>query len=331
MHFRLRLASVPPVTWRPHLVRAVPTVDAVRALCERERFFSPGTRRTIPGRVAYFLEGRRAKGHLYPQFTAGADPLVLLKEVRAYEAEHSPASNGAHAWGVRAIAVWVAHELARIDGAFAFADLFALTPTADSADADLEDTPPAAAAPAETAPLGIASPTPPAEATLTPPPAVAAPAALPPAQPHPPLALADVPPSVEVQFYRTCATIPQLREYLRTGADRRRRVDLTNAHGPKVLAHVQGWLASAEGVAWVRDKCALTPGAVSVDHVVPRSIGGLHHLHNLHLMPNGVNSQLGDNWDARKRAYVGPRQVELAQRLHQYHRDHEGTLDGFFH
>lgn len=49
-----------------------------------------------------------------------------------------------------------------------------------------------------------------------------------------------------------------------------------------------------------------------IDHIVPRSVGGVDHPHNYAVVPRHLNRQWAGNWHAAKRSALGPATVQQA-------------------
>ena len=49
-----------------------------------------------------------------------------------------------------------------------------------------------------------------------------------------------------------------------------------------------------------------------IDHIVPRSVGGVDHPHNYAMVPRHLNRQWAGNWHAAKRSALGPATVRQA-------------------
>ena len=60
---------------------------------------------------------------------------------------------------------------------------------------------------------------------------------------------------------------------------------------------------------------------ISTDHILPRSVGGHHHVFNYYIMHKSHNSHFRDNWTPEKRAYIGKQGVKLAQGFATWCRD----------
>ena len=84
---------------------------------------------------------------------------------------------------------------------------------------------------------------------------------------------------------------------------------------------------AGEVTKWFKDNPAQLEGTglsvddISTDHILPRSVGGHHHVFNYYIMPRSHNSHFRDNWTAEKRAYIGKQGVKMAQGFAGWCRD----------
>jgi hypothetical protein len=62
---------------------------------------------------------------------------------------------------------------------------------------------------------------------------------------------------------------------------------------------------------WLRND-GLDLQGYEVDHIVPRSLGGVDHPHNYALVPRSLNRQWAGNWTAAKRHELGTATVRQA-------------------
>jgi hypothetical protein len=53
----------------------------------------------------------------------------------------------------------------------------------------------------------------------------------------------------------------------------------------------------------------------SLDHIIPKSRGGINHHHNFFLMPRSTNCYFGNSWTAEKVAYIGLEAAVAAGKL----------------
>lgn len=67
-----------------------------------------------------------------------------------------------------------------------------------------------------------------------------------------------------------------------------------------------------------------------IDHIVPRSLGGVDHPHNYALVPRQLNRQWAGNWHAEKRRALGPATVRQALEFAQWSAAQSAVAYGSF-
>ena len=115
-------------------------------------------------------------------------------------------------------------------------------------------------------------------------------------------------PKAHEQFARTCHMNRKLCAHLK------KKGVLHKAH-PQMKAFIGRFFNENPDQL---DGTGLTLGGFAVDHVVAKNGEGIDHVVNFHLMPSGVNSHFGDNWNSEKRRYVGDLAAKPALGLHAY-------------
>ena len=68
---------------------------------------------------------------------------------------------------------------------------------------------------------------------------------------------------------------------------------------------------------WLQDTGVPLQG-YEVDHIVPRSLGGIDHPHNYAVVERELNRRWSANWSCEKRQHLGPHVVAQALRFAQW-------------
>lgn len=86
---------------------------------------------------------------------------------------------------------------------------------------------------------------------------------------------------------------------------------------PRLLPHLVASMgplqvASTQQVRRWLGESGLDLGGYEIDHIVPRSLGGIDHPHNYAIVPRNLNRQWRGDWTADKRAELGRDTVRQA-------------------
>ena len=153
----------------------------------------------------------------------------------------------------------------------------------------------------------ISAPLVPAVPILSPQPSISAPLPLPPPK--------HVSPPGYQQLLRCCALDIELHEWLGDKLSRKHPRDVVKRYYKRAPDQVRA--------------AGLNPDYFSVDHVVPKNIGGLDHCYNYVLMPTEINAGFGDKWTTEKKNYVGSHAVKVTTAFSQWFRSRNEEMEDF--
>ena len=78
-------------------------------------------------------------------------------------------------------------------------------------------------------------------------------------------------------------------------------------------AAVRTWLEKNGRFPSAYARQGITLGDCDIDHVLPRSVGGVNHPYNYYILPKRLNRRWSGWWTAHKMTYMGAANVKVAK------------------